>query len=289
MSTPLHGAASHVHAGMTIWRFWCIDSLMPPILDNKNPNAASIFQPAALLREARRQKGLGFVEVPRMCILDPDGDVVRRLRREGKAHRFAGWPCYHSELDEFMLAGQTIGIVGCAVGAPFAVLVAEQLLACGCRFLVSLTSAGQIVPAGRPPYFVIIDRALRDEGTSYHYVAPCDYAEADAALVEMARAALREKNIPCMVGASWTTDAPFRETADAVAWARSKDVLAVEMEAAALYAFARAAGMHVLCLAAITNVMGQIENDFEKGDLDGAADALALLEAIALRAVERLS
>jgi len=59
------------------------------------------------------------------------------------------------------------------------------------------------------------------------------------------------------------------------------------MEAAALYAFARATGMNVLCLAAITNVMGQIENDFEKGDLDGAAAALALLEAIALRAAAR--
>ena len=261
---------------------------MPPILDNKNPNAASIFQPAALLREARRQKSLGVVEVPRMCILDPDGDIVRRLRRAGDARRFEGWPCYHSELDQFTLAGQTVGIVGCAVGAPFAVLIAEQLLACGCRFLLSLTSAGQIVPAARPPYFVIIDRALRDEGTSYHYAAPSDYAEADARLVEMAREALRDQAIPCMVGASWTTDAPFRETAEAVAAARSKGVLAVEMEAAALYAFARAAGMNVLCLAAITNVMGQIENDFEKGDLDGAAAALALLEAIALRATARI-
>ena len=56
-------------------------------------------------------------------------------------------------------------------GAPFAVLVAEELFACGCRTLISLTSAGQIVPAGSPPYFVVIDRALRDEGTSYHYEA----------------------------------------------------------------------------------------------------------------------
>jgi len=274
--------------GMTTRQIWCIEAGMPPILENKHPNAASIFQAAALLREARRQKGLPFVEVPRICILDLDGDIVRRLRRDKTARRFTAWPCYHSELDQFTLAGQSVGIVGCAVGAPFAVLVAEQLRASGCRFLVSLTSAGQIVPAGRPPYFVIIDRALRDEGTSYHYANPGDYAEADAALVEMARAALRDRNIPCLVGASWTTDAPFRETAEAVACARASGVLAVEMEAAALYAFARVAGMHVLCIAAITNVMGQIENDFEKGELDGAADALALLEAIASRAAERL-
>jgi uridine phosphorylase len=261
---------------------------MPPILDNKRPVSASVFRPGALLREARRQKGLAFVEVPQMCILDPDGDIVRRLRRSGEARPFEAWPCYHSQLDEFTLAGQSVGIVGCAVGAPFAVLIAEQLFASGCRFLVSLTSAGQITPVERPPYFVIIDRALRDEGTSYHYAAPSDYAEADAMLIELAGAALRDKHISGIVGSSWTTDAPFRETAEAIAFARSKGLLAVEMEAAALYAFARAAGVRVLCLAAVTNVMGQVEQDFEKGELDGAADALVLLGAIASRAAARL-
>jgi uridine phosphorylase len=231
---------------------------------------------------------MAIVEVPRMCILDPDGDIVRRLGRTGQARPFEGWPCYHSRLDQFTLAGQSVGIVGCAVGAPFAVLIAEQLFASGCRFLVSLTSAGRITGAERPPYFVIIDRALRDEGTSYHYAAAADYAEADAMLIELARAALRDKEIPNIVGPSWTTDAPFRETAEAIAAAQSKGVLAVEMEAAALYAFARAAGVRVLCLAAVTNVMGQVEQDFEKGDLDGAAAALTLLEAIAASAVGRI-
>jgi uridine phosphorylase len=261
---------------------------MPPILDNKKPVSPSIFRPAALMRAARRQKGLAYVEVPRMCILDPDGDIVRRLRRTGNARPFKGWPCYHSELDEITIAGHTTGIVGCAVGAPFAVLIAEQLFASGCRFLLSLTSAGQISAAACPPYFVIIDRALRDEGTSYHYAPPSDYSEADASLIEMASAALRDKNIPAVVGSSWTTDAPFRETAEAIAAARSRGLLAVEMEAAALYAFAHIAGVPVLCIAAVTNVMGQVEQDFEKGELDGTADALALLEAIASRAVERL-
>ena len=148
---------------------------MTPILDNKDPAAPSVFRPAALLREARRQKGLATIDVPAICILDPDGDIVRRLRRAGRARPFEGWPCYHTALDTFTLAGQTVGIVGSVVGAPFAVLVAEELFASGCRFLLSLTSAGQITPAGPPPYFVIIDRALRDEGTSYHYDAHSAY------------------------------------------------------------------------------------------------------------------
>src|SRR5207247_1529364 len=120
---------------------------MSPLLDNKHPSSPSVFRPAALLREARRQKGIAAADVPSVCVLDPDGDIVRRLRHAGQARPFDGWPCYHTQLDAFTLAGQAVGIVGCAVGAPFAVLVAEELFASGCGLLLSLTSAGQIVAA----------------------------------------------------------------------------------------------------------------------------------------------
>jgi uridine phosphorylase len=254
--------------------------MMPSILDDKKISAPSVFVPAALLREARRQKNLAAVDVPPVCILDPDGDIVRRLRQTGQSQPFEGWPCYHTRLDTFRLAGRTVGIVGCAVGAPFAVLIAEELFACGCRLLLSMTSAGQIVPAGQPPYFVIIERALRDEGTSYHYAAPSQYAEADAGLVTLAAEALKGQKQRVVVGSSWTTDAPFRETADAIEAAHEKGALAVEMEAAALYAFARARGARVLCLAHVTNTMGQTGQDFEKGDAAGTTDALQVIEAI---------
>ena len=80
-----------------------------------------------------------------------------------------------------------------------------------------------------------------------------------------------------LVGATWTTDAPFRETTDAIDLAKSKGVLAVEMEAAALYAFAASAEVQVICLAHVTNTMGQAGDDFEKGEADGTRDALAVL------------
>lgn len=254
---------------------------LPPILENKDQNSPSVFLPSALLREARRQKGLPVVDVPPICILDPDGDIVRRLRLSGRAKRFDAWPCYHTELYAFSLGGETVGILGCVVGAPFAVLVAEELFACGCRILISLTSAGQIVPAGDPPYFVVIDRALRDEGTSYHYGAPELFAVADPQIVAEVTGALKNAGLRAVVGPSWTTDAPFRETVDAVDAARAKGILAVEMEAAALYTFARRQGVSVLCLAHVTNTMGLAERDFEKGEADGTADALMILETIA--------
>ncbi|OYV41450.1 MAG: uridine phosphorylase [Rhodospirillales bacterium 20-64-7] len=255
--------------------------VIPPILDNKDVSEGAVFVPAAMIREARRQKQIPSVDVPSVCLLDPDGDIVRRLRADGRARRFEPWPCYHSELYTFHVGEQLVGVVGCAVGGPFAVLVAEQMFACGCRLLISMTSAGQILPTpGPPPYFVVIDRALRDEGTSYHYAASSEFLEADMLLVDAARTALGKLRLRAYVGASWTTDAPFRETAKAIEAARHKGILAVEMEAASLYAFAKARGAAVLCLAHVTNTMGQVEGDFEKGEADGTAAALKVLDAI---------
>lgn len=253
----------------------------PPILARKHYRAASVFEPQALLREARRQKGLPLVEVPAVCVLDPDGDLVRYLRREGRTRPSPGWACYHTELFEFALERRSVGIVGCAVGAAFAVLVAEQLFASGCRLLISVTSAGQIIEIGRPPYVIAIDRALRDEGTSYHYLPPDDFATADTGLIVRVEAAVRTAGVAVHRGATWTTDAPFRETAEAIAAARADRILAVEMEAAALYAFARARNKPVVCFAHVTNTMGQVHGDFEKGEADGSVTALRVIAATA--------
>jgi len=82
-------------------------------------------------------------------------------------------------------------------------------------------------------------------------------------------------------GATWTTDAPFRETETAIERARSEGILAVEMEAAALYAFADVRERPVVCFAHVTNQMGQTEEDFEKGEADGSRDALEVIDAAA--------
>jgi uridine phosphorylase len=257
----------------------------PPILADKDYAAPSVFEPGNLLREARRQKGLAPAEVPQICLLDPDGDILRSLRRAGRATLFPGWACYHTDLFEFEHEGLRLGVIGSAVGASFAVLLAEELFVSGCRLLLSVTSAGQIAPPPgenrAPPYFVVIDRALRDEGTSYHYLPPAEFAEADPALVAMAMAALHRSAEPVYRGAAWTTDAPFRETSAAIERCRARAILAVEMEAAALYAFARARSQPVLCLAHVTNQMAVSAGDFEKGEADGALAALAVVAAIA--------
>jgi uridine phosphorylase len=251
-----------------------------PILSGKDAAAPSIFSPITVLTEAARQKRLPGVSVPSVCVLDPDGDIVRWLQRTGRGERSRTWACYHSELYEFDLAGERVGIVGCAVGAPYAVLVAEQMFACGCELLVSVTSSGQIAKVADPPYFVLVTRSLRDEGTSYHYQPSARFAEASPALVEAARAALRTAGISVVEGATWTTDAPFREIQAAVANAEREGILAVEMESAALYALAAARDRAVLCFAHVTNTMGGSEREFEKGHDEGVTESLGIIESL---------
>jgi uridine phosphorylase len=264
------------------------DGGIPPILAQKHYARPSAFTPQNLLREARRQKRMAECGIPDVCVLDPDGDILRSLLARGEARRESGWACYHTELYSFSRGGIDFGIVGCAVGASFAVLIAEEMFASGCKLLISVTSSGQILPLRPPPYFIVIERALRDEGTSYHYIAASDYSHADAGVIAALDGAYDGFPVPVLAGATWTTDAPFRETQPAIDAMVERNLMAVEMEAAALYAFAQARQKPVLCFAHVTNQMGRIDGDFEKGEADGSHDALQVIAVAAHRLRARL-
>jgi len=252
-----------------------------PLLERKDHAAPSVFRPENMLREARRQKELSSGAVPPICVIDPDGDIVSHLRRRHGATPCDDWACYHTRMWQWTAGNLRCGIIGQVVGGSFSVLVAEQLFASGCELLVNIASAGQITDVGPPPYYILIERALRDEGTSYHYLPPSTYAQADPALVTLAAQALGRAGHRVHRGATWTTDAPFRETAEAIALRRSEGILAVEMEAAALYAFAAACAKPVICLAHVSNQLGCREGDFEKGEGNGAGSSLDLVIALA--------
>ncbi|MBI1281117.1 MAG: uridine phosphorylase [Anaerolineaceae bacterium] len=248
-----------------------------PILENKHYDEQSVFSVENMLREARRQKSIAEGNIPRVCILDPDGDIAAHLVATGQATVHPHWACYHTKLYVFTRDGMEYGIIPHVVGGSFAVLVAEELFVSGCNLLISITSAGQIVPKGQPPYFVLIERALRDEGTSYHYLPAATYSYVNPALLNELGGAFEDASVRVLRGATWTTDAPFRETEAAIEYAQTQGILGVEMEAAALYAFAQVKAKSVVCFAHITNQMAQIEGDFEKGLDQGSHDALAVI------------
>jgi uridine phosphorylase len=246
-----------------------------PIIDHDSAEVP-VFEPGNLLDGARRQKGLPDGRVPAGCLLDMDGELVERLVASGRAGLDSAWPCFHTKLYRWKNGETEIGVVGGTVGAPFAVLVAEELFASGCEALVSISSAGLVSSDSRPPLFVLIERALRDEGTSYHYLPAARYAESDPDLMDAVARAIAGTPTPLLRGASWTTDAPFRESASLIASRSAEGILSVEMEAAALLAMGRALRRPVTCLAHVTNAMATRPEDFEKGGHDGQEEALDL-------------
>lgn len=249
------------------------------VTDRTDHDQPSVFAAEAMLRETRRQRQLPAGSVPTVCVLDPDGDIFRHIQTSGGT-RSDVWACYHTELWQTEIDGSKIGVIGCAVGAPYAVLIAEQLAASGCQLLVSITSAGQLSETIQTPCFVLITDAIRGEGTSHCYLPAAESVSANAELINWAESACANLASPVVPGVAWTTDAPYRETHDAVLRAQNAGAMVVEMESAALYAFAQATGNQVICFAHVTNQMGQSEGDFEKGENDGVTDALNLITAL---------
>lgn len=182
----------------------------------------------------RRQTGR-FPDMPA-----PDGVIIcletslpKRMRRRfpyRKVGRFVG--------DMLMLRreGGRVGVmVNLGVGAPTVAALAEELIAWGTRRLVLVSWAGVLQSGIRNGDIIVCERAIRDEGTSHHYQAEAKYAHADAALTAKLIDQLNELSIEHRTGATWTTDAPYRETEAEVRTYQQEGVLAVEMEAAALF------------------------------------------------------
>ncbi|HEX6487606.1 MAG TPA: nucleoside phosphorylase, partial [Candidatus Dormibacteraeota bacterium] len=134
--------------------------------------------------------------------------------------------------------GVPLAVMHSGIGAPAAVFLYEDLIARGCTTLVACGGAGALVdhPLGHP---IVVSSAVRDEGTSFHYLPPGREVEADPGGVAVLSQVLEERDLPYEVGKTWTTDAPYRETRGKVANRRAEGCLTVEMEAAALIAVAR--------------------------------------------------
>ena len=158
-------------------------------------------------------------------------DAVLKRYRRTKIDGFFG--------DAWLLKmhGQPIGVVKpVGPGAPIIAAVLEELIAFGVKQVVSIGLAGGLQSDLHCGDVVIADRALRDEGTSYHYLPPARSVEADPALVQQLSAALSARGVAHSSGASWTTDAPYRETRREIETYRAEGIKTVEMEAAAMFA-----------------------------------------------------
>lgn len=257
----------------------------PLVHPPKDYAAPSVFLVENMIREGRRQMDVPEGPIPKVCVLDPDGDIVRDLQKRRVATKSKHWPCYHSELWVSTVGNHEVGFVPFIVGSPYAVLVADELFACGCKLVIHITSAGEVLPhpehsgpSAGSSFFVLVEKALRDEGTSLHWQPASTWSVAPESVLErFPQLVFDGLSKKVCRGASWTTDSPFRETQDAIERAKAQGILCVEMESAALIAFANTRGRPVVSFAQVTNSMAVEEGDFEKGDAGGSTDAIELI------------
>lgn len=226
------------------------------------------------MKAVRSERGIEAVSVPQICVLDFDGDLTDWLVQAGLAHPYPGWACFHTTMYSFHVDGMECSIIARTIGGPYAVLVAEQLHVSGTRILLGLTSAGRVSPSLPVPSLVVATSAIRDEGTSYHYLAPTNTVNAPSRLAANLFTGLQGVGLPVSQGIFWTTDAPYRETAEQLIEHAANGALAVEMQAASLFAFAESCHAEVGVVAHVTNAIDHTGEPFNKGPDEHGWDIL---------------
>lgn len=138
--------------------------------------------------------------------------------------------------------GEELCLCQAPLGGPASVGILEHMIANGVEIVLAAGSCGTLEDLEENAFIIPI-RALRDEGTSYHYLTPERYVNLDRPAIEALEKTLKERNLPYRLADTWTTDAFFRETEAMVAYRKQEGCAVVEMECASLAACARFRGI----------------------------------------------
>lgn len=179
-------------------------------------------------------------DMPDHAVLCFFQEVIEKVVREHAgehAHRL-GSEIGDNPVWEIQVEGRRLAIAHPGVGAPLAAAFLEELISLGCTTFVACGAAGSLVPDQAMGHVVVPEKAIRDEGTSYHYLPAAREVAASRRAVESITSTLQRRGVPHVVGKTWTTDGVYRETRGKVERRVREGCLTVEMEAAAFFAVA---------------------------------------------------
>lgn len=157
-------------------------------------------------------------------------------------------PLFHGTIN-----GRPVSLSTLHVGAPGAVLSMEVMIASGARTFIVLGAAGSLQERAPIGSIVVPDAAIREDGTSFHYLAPEIEPRPNPALAAKLRTGFRDRGVDAHGGTNWSTDAIFRELKKKVQHYRTQGVLTVEMEAAAMFSVGMFRGVEVAFALAISD------------------------------------
>lgn len=180
-------------------------------------------------------------DIAERCVICFFREVFERLKADGVTREVA---TLRSEIGdhpvyEMELRGERLALFHPGVGAPLAAAMLEESIALGCRRFIACGGAGVLDRSITLGHLVVPTAAVRDEGTSYHYLPPGRYVEPSAEALRAIESVLERRSCPYLLGKTWTTDALYRETAAKIQRRKEEGCLTVEMEASALFAIAQ--------------------------------------------------
>jgi len=144
-------------------------------------------------------------------------------------------------------------------GAPIVAELAEELIVMGIQKMILMTWGGTLQPDLKPGDIVICNRAIRDEGTSHHYLPAAKYIDADALLVEKLAKAVQSLGSDPSTGTTWTTDAPYRETSTEIQQYQNEGVKVVEMESSGLFTIGQVRGIQTASVVVVMDSLATLE------------------------------
>jgi uridine phosphorylase len=244
----------------------------------KDPLNQPIFTAADLLAY-RRAKGLiSRVPPPEAVVFCLHGGALKRVIRKRRVQKISGF------FGDVYLLLDTAGKIAIAgnfgIGAPGAVVLLEDLAAFGVKRFAAVGVAGGLQSGLHTGDLVICAGAIRDEGTSFHYLEPSKTVEATLDLPKLLLKALVAKGFSPRIGISWTVDAPDRELCREVLRYQQEGVLTVEMEAAALFAAGRALEKPIGAAFVIGDTLSGLNWQMAVNDQKMQQGLDALIEAI---------
>jgi len=161
-------------------------------------------------------------------------------------------------------------------GAPIVAELAEELAVMDLRKLILMTWGGTLQPDLEPGDIVVCNRAIRDDGTSHHYLPPGKFVDADSELVEKLVAAIQARGAHPITGTTWTTDAPYRETRAEVEQYQSEGVKVVEMESSGLFTIGQVRNVQTASVMVVMDSLATFEWKAPE-QLDGIMRSLELV------------
>ena len=180
-------------------------------------------------------------DVPEVCVITFFREVLEKVVEQKQARVVVPnrWEDGPHPIYEMEHNGQRIAFYHPGVGAALSAALLEEAIAFGCRKFVVVGGAGVLEKGLDVGKLILVSAAVRDEGTSYHYLPPAREVAANPIALRTLESVLDRKEIPYHKAKTWTTDAPYRETPAMIAARRTEGCFTVEMEAAALMAVAQ--------------------------------------------------